>query len=381
MINANINNTIIKKRVLVAPLDWGLGHATRCIPVINALIVKGFEVVLAGDNAVESLLKKEFPSITFLFLEGYKVVYGKSKATFWVKMIQQLPKIKAAIKNENEWLNKTVKEHKIDIVISDNRFGLYNKNVKCIFITHQLNIQMGNKFFNKIAQKINYHFINKFEECWVPDIAGENSLAGILSHPKKMPNTVVKYIGVLSRFTKNKTAKNVDVVVLLSGPEPQRTIFETIILKQIENTNLKIKIARGLPSSKKDLLVGNKNVEIINHLPKDELSALIKSAKIVIARSGYSTVMDMAALQQATLYVPTPGQTEQEYLAKYLSEKKYCFTTSQATFNFEDELKKLDGIVFRAYPENNNVALEQAIANLNVSTIYLTPIPLQRRGN
>ena len=378
-ININKNDTI--KHVLVAPLDWGLGHATRCIPIVNELLEQGFKVSIAASGAIEILLKKEFPQLNFLPLFGYNVSYSKSNIGFLWKMMLQIPSINKTIKRENAWLQKIIEEQKIDVVISDNRFGLYNKNVKCIFITHQLNIQMGNKFFNKIAQKINYHFINKFEECWVPDIAGENSLAGILSHPKKLPNTVVKYIGVLSRFTKNKTAKNVDVVVLLSGPEPQRTIFETIILKQIENTNLKIKIARGLPSSKKDLLVGNKNVEIINHLPKDELSALIKSAKIVIARSGYSTVMDMAALQQATLYVPTPGQTEQEYLAKYLSEKKYCFTTTQAMFNFEDELKKLDGIVFRAYPENNNVALEQAIANLNVSTIYLTPIPLQRRGN
>ena len=320
--------------------------------------------MIAGDGAVGVLLKKEFPTIPFINLRGYKVMYGKTTFTFWLKMLQQIPKIKAAIKNENKWLTKIIKEQNIDIVISDNRFGLYNKNVKSVFITHQLNIQTGNIFFNTIAQKINYYFINKFDECWVPDVDGENNLAGVLSHPKKLPTTPVKYIGTLSRFTKTAVEKNIDVAIILSGPEPQRTVFENIILQQIKNRSLKIKIARGLPSAKSDLILQNKNISIENHLPKNELSALIQAAKVVISRSGYSTVMDMAALQQAAIYVPTPQQTEQSYLAKYLADKKYCIATTQAEFDFEKEVKKLEGLVLNKYPTTNNDLLKQVIANL-----------------
>ena len=373
-ININKNDTI--KHVLVAPLDWGLGHATRCIPIVNELLAQGFKVSIAASGAIEILLKKEFPQLNFLPLFGYNVSYSKSNIGFLWKMMLQIPSINKTIKRENAWLQNIIKEHKIDIVISDNRFGMYNKNVKCIFITHQLNIQTGNRFTNKIAQIINYKYINKFNACWVPDVAGENNLAGVLSHPKKMPTTPIKYIGSLSRFTKTVVEKNIDIAVILSGPEPQRTIFENIILQQTANSTLNIKIVRGLPSAENDLVAENKNISIENHLQKNALGLLIQSAKVVISRSGYSTVMDMAALQQAAIYVPTPGQTEQEYLAKYLAEKKYCMATTQAEFDFEKEIKKMEGIVLNKYPTSNNDLLKVAISSLTQP--HPNPSPKER---
>ena len=373
-ININKNDTI--KHVLVAPLDWGLGHATRCIPIVNELLEQGFKVSIAASGAIEILLKKEFPQLNFLPLFGYNVSYSKSDIGFLWKMMLQITSINKTIRNENTWLQNIITEHKVDIVISDNRFGLYNKNVKCIFITHQLNIQTGNRFTNKIAQLINYKYINKFNECWVPDVVGENNLAGILSHPKKVPTTPIKYIGTLSRFTKAVVEKNIDVAVILSGPEPQRTIFENIILQQTINSNLKIKIVRGLPSVENNLLVENKNICVENHLPKDALGLLIQSSKVVISRSGYSTVMDMAALQQAAIYVPTPGQTEQEYLAKYLAEKKYCIATTQAEFGFEKEVKKMEEAILDKYPSDNNELLSGVISSLTQP--HPNPSPKER---
>ena len=361
----NINKIDTVKHVLVAPLDWGLGHATRCIPIVNELLAQGFKVSIAATGAIEILLKKEFPTLNFLPLFGYNVSYSKGKTSFLWKIMLQIPSINKTIKRENSWLKKIIAEQKIDIVISDNRFGLYNKNVKCIFITHQINIQTSNRFTDKIAQFINYKYINKFNECWVPDVDGENNLAGVLSHPKKLPTTPIKYIGSLSRFTKTAVEKNIDVAVILSGPEPLRTIFENIILQQIINSTLKISIVRGLPSAENNLVVENKNISIENHLPKDALSLLIQSAKVVISRSGYSTVMDMAALQQAAIYVSTPGQTEQEYLAKYLAEKKYCNATTQAEIDFEVEVKKMEGVVLNEYPTSNNDLLKDVIKTLH----------------
>jgi uncharacterized protein (TIGR00661 family) len=364
MISTNINNIVSKKRVLIAPLDWGLGHATRCVPIINAFLQEGFEVLVAGENAVAALLQKEFPGITILPLAGYNVQYATSTKGFIWKILTQIPSIKRAIKQEHIWLQKIINTHKIDIVVSDNRFGLHSKKAKTIFITHQLQIQTGNSFTNKIAQIINYKYINKFDACWVPDVEGENNLAAALSHPTTMPKTPIRYIGILSRLQKRIVDKTIDVAVILSGPEPQRTIFENIILQQIENSSLKIIVARGLPNAIENIISVNKNVQIINHLPSSEIGMLIQSAKVVVARSGYSTVMDMAALQQAAIFVPTLGQTEQLYLAKYLSDKKYCTATNQAGFNLQNEVEKIIGLKLEKYPENNTGLLEAAIAAL-----------------
>jgi uncharacterized protein (TIGR00661 family) len=362
MISTNINNIVSKKRVLVTPLDWGLGHATRCVPIINALLQQGFEVLLAGENAVAALLQKEFPMITILPLTGYNVQYAKNKNSFFWKILAQLPSINRAIKNENTWLQKIIDTHKIDIVISDNRFGLHSKKAKTVFITHQLQIQTGNFLSNKIAQYINYKFINKFDVCWVPDLAGKNNLAAALSHPAVLPKIPVRYVGILSRVQKSVTNKKIDVAIILSGPEPQRTIFENIIVQQIENTTLNIVVARGLPSATENLISNNKNVQIINYLPSNEISTLIQSAKVVVARSGYSTVMDIAVLQQAAIFVPTPGQTEQVYLAKYLSDKKYCIAANQDGFDLQATLEKIATVKLEKYPENDSSLLAAAIA-------------------
>ncbi len=364
MISTNINNIDSKKRVLIAPLDWGLGHATRCVPIISEFLKQGYQVFAAGENAVAVLLQQEFPTLKILPLAGYNVQYSKNKNGFAWKMLLQIPSILKSIKSENIWLQKCIEEYKIDIVVSDNRYGLYSKNAKTIFITHQLHIQTGNQFINKIVQRINYKYINKYDVCWVPDLKGENNLAEVLSHPILLPKTEVKYIGILSRVQKNDVPKEIDVAVILSGPEPQRTIFENIIVKQIENSSLKIVVARGLPNATENISTANKNVRFVNHLPSKAISDLIQSAKIVIARSGYSTVMDLAVLQQAAIFVPTPGQTEQIYLAKYLSDKKYCIAVSQDGFNLQAELDKIDTLKLENYPVNNTSLLEDAIAAL-----------------
>jgi uncharacterized protein (TIGR00661 family) len=358
----NINKSITNRKVLIAPLDWGLGHATRCIPIINELQAQGFEVLIAAENAAATLLKEEFSTVKILSLTGYHIDYAKNKKLFFAKMFMQLPKILRAIENEKKWLEKIIEEHKIDIVISDNRFGVHSKKAHCIFITHQLHIKTGNSFTEKIAQQINYKYINRFNECWVIDEAGENNLAAELSHPQKMPAIPVKYIGILSRFKKEIVQKNIDVVVLLSGPEPQRSIFEKIILSQIKVLALRIVLIRGLPATKEKLVV--ENVTCYNHLPADNLNKLLLESKIVIARSGYTTVMDIATLQLPAIFIPTPGQTEQGYLASYLAEKKYCIAATQSDFDVKKELARMEStnlLPYQSYTEN---LLRDAIAAL-----------------
>jgi uncharacterized protein (TIGR00661 family) len=358
----NINKINIQKRVLVAPLDWGLGHTTRCVPIITALLAKGYEVFIGAEKAGAALLQKEFPSIKIISLQGYNISYSKSKAFFFWKMIAQLPKIISAIKREKKWLKKIIDDYKIDIVISDNRFGLYNKNVHCIFITHQLQIKTGNSFTEKIAQKINYKYISLFNECWVIDEGGNENLAGELSHPTTLPKIPLKYIGALSRFRKYETEKKHDLLVLLSGPEPQRSIFENLLIEQTQNVKRNIVLVRGLPAEETILEING--IKIYNHLPAQALNELMLASKIIIARSGYTTVMDIATLQQKAIFVPTPGQTEQEYLAEYLAQKKYCIAETQDGFNLQKALDKLENSIFVPYPKIENKLLQAAIATL-----------------
>jgi uncharacterized protein (TIGR00661 family) len=352
------------KKVLVAPLDWGLGHATRCIPIVNELLLQGFEVVLGAEDSIASLFKVEFPALKIILLKGYKVAYSRQKMFFLWKMLVQIPKIFFAIKNENKWLTEIIETHKIDIVLSDNRFGLYNKNAHCIFITHQLNIKTGNRFTEKIAQKINYNYINKYNECWIIDDASKNNLAGSLSHPEEKPAIPLHYISALSRFKYTSVEKTNDLLMVLSGPEPQRTIFENILLAQIKNLKIKMTLVRGLPNELLQLKNENSTLSILNHCNAEELNKIILSSKIIISRSGYTSVMDYAILQQKVIYVPTPGQTEQEYLAKYLSEKKYAVTSSQLGFDITTALKVLSTSTLLPYPVFNETALVATIKEL-----------------
>ena len=332
MIVEKINIKDQRPRVLVAPLDWGLGHATRCIPIINVLIEHNIGVIIAADGPVAKLLQNEFPGIVILPLKGYKIKYSHHKAFFFLKMFLQFPGVFASLNNEKKWLKKMVVRHKIDAVISDNRFGLYRSKIPCVFVTHQLSIQTGNQLLNKIAQKINYYFINKFDECWVPDVAGSDNLAGKLSHPDLFPKKPVKYLGILSRCKKIITTKKYSLLVLLSGPEPQRTILENILSAQLKYIEGNIVLVRGLPGNDSKLKSENKNITIHNHLPAEALNELLQQSENIIARCGYSTVMDLVALQQKAILVPTPGQTEQEYLATYLMENKIFFTCPQKNF-------------------------------------------------
>lgn len=334
----NFNNKILKKRILVAPLDWGLGHATRCIPIIKELIYLGCEVLIVADKNTFLLLKKEFPSIVFLRCKGYEIEYSKDKKLLFLKMLFQFPGIIFSIWKENKWLKKTIKKQKIDAVISDNRFGMFNKKIPSIYITHQLGIKTGNKFTEFIAQKIHFYFIKKFAQCWVPDNK-ENGLAGELSHPSKIPPHVI-YIGPLSRFNPILQSKKIyDLLITLSGPEPSRTIFENKILSQLKDFSGKTLFIRGIPSDN-NCIQSSDFLKMVNHLSAEELNKVIEQSKMIIGRSGYTTIMDMVALGKNAILIPTPGQTEQEYLAKYLFEKKYFLSFDEENFSIKNILEK-----------------------------------------
>lgn len=333
------------KRILIAPLDWGLGHATRCIPVIRACQTANSEVVIGGSGDALELLRHEFPELSFVNLPGYSPRYPR-KGSMIQAMIFQLPRFLSVIAREHKALQEIIKSERIDLVISDNRYGCWSRAVPSIFITHQSNIMMPKRFgwLQYFVRWVNNRMMMNFKACWIPDIPGDHSLAGeLIAFGHEMRSLTREYIGSLSRFTtENSVGKKYDVVAVFSGPEPQRTVLEDIVLPQLQASGLTWLVVRGLP---RDMALPS-DKRIMNFLSSKELQNVIQSADLVIARSGYSTVMDLHALRKNAVFIPTPGQTEQEYLAKRLMKKGITFYMDQDHFVLKtavDESRKYSG--------------------------------------
>ncbi|MGZ5287655.1 MAG: glycosyltransferase [Flavisolibacter sp.] len=346
----------MKCRILLAPLDWGLGHATRIIPIIRELELQGAEVVVGASGQTRLLLEQEFPLLEHVEIPGYDIGYSKNRWTMAFTMAAQVPKIIAAIDDENEMLDELVKTLRLDAVISDNRYGLYDDKIPSVFLGHQLLIRTGmGKTADQYLQKINYSFINKFSECWIPDYENGSGLAGLLSHPTILPSIPVKYLGPLSRFSAGHSESGKHILIMLSGPEPQRTLLETLVLEQSNQTKEKIVLVRGLPGGGPSI-DAPAHMEVFDHLPARLLEEKILEASMVIARSGYSTVMDLAVMNKPAILVPTPGQTEQEYLAQHLMQQQLAFHLPQDKFRLAPALDLARHFPFKKYDfqgENN----------------------------
>ena len=333
--------------VLVSPLDWGIGHATRCVPIINALLAEGYHVIIASNGRSGEFLKKEFPQLKYISLNAYNIRYTKSDRGMVLMMAMQIPRIIAAIVKEHLLLKKIVRDNNINLIISDNRYGLWHKTIYSVFMTHQLMIKMpkGYAFAEKIMHKMLGRLINKFDEYWVPDYKDADNLSGDLSHKYKTSENTY-FIGPLSRFsmmdlTSGNIKKHIDILFLLSGPEPQRTIFENRILSGISGSSAKIVVVKGITEKQEEVKL-NKNVMIYSHLETGKMVELIRQSKVVVSRSGYSTIMDMLALGADAVLVPTPGQTEQAYLAAHLAPKKLFYGIQQDKFSIKAVIDLID---------------------------------------
>lgn len=344
-----------RKTILIVPLDWGLGHATRDIPLIHELLNAGCKVVIAAEGKHAALLQQEFPELTMLSLPGYRIEYAQKGWFFGWKIIQQIPKILNAIKFEQQWLEKVVVEHQIDAVISDNRFGLYHSKIPTVFISHQLLIKTPfGGFIEKWLQALNYRYINRYSACWIPDYADAHNLSGILAHPSKLPPHTT-YLGCLSRFEDRTDVKQqYDLLVLISGPEPQRSNLEKMILDQIGALQISALIVSGKPGTpeKKQIAPG---VQQVNHMNAKELNEAMLASKMVLSRSGYTTLMDLVKLNKKAILIPTPGQSEQEYLGKFLMKKGYFYNIPQHTFDLKNALEAADKFEFKSFEHEQDM--------------------------
>jgi len=299
------------KHIWVCPLNWGLGHASRCIPIIRALLDEGAKVYLASDGAAKDLLDKEFPNLPSLSLPDYRIQYGHRSAMGGV--IRGLPTILRAIAQEQKVINQLLKEYPCDLILSDNRYGAFSTQVPSVLITHQLQLPVPSAlqlFSNRILQ----HWFAKFQEIWVPDWPKEAALAGKLSVGRQ--KFKFRHLGILSRMANTKKSKQFDLLAVLSGPEPQRSLLETEILEQFESFARPCCLVRGTKTGK-PLTPASDAIKIVDLAATSQLQELMGQSEMIICRSGYSSLMDLAQLEQSALIIPTPGQPEQEYLAEY----------------------------------------------------------------
>ena len=346
--------------ILVCPLDWGIGHATRCVPIIDELMEQGANVIIGADKRPLAFLESEYPNLKTVVFPGYEFNYPKN-GNMVTKMGLQIPKILSGIRKEHRLLDKIITEHKMDAVISDNRFGLWSKKIPSIFMTHQLRVKMPgkNQFWENRLFHLNKWFINKYKECWVPDFDGENNLSGVLSHFKNDIGNLF-FIGPLSRFSKMTKTQNGetkfsnDILVVLSGPEPQRTILENKLLGELLPLNLKCIVVGGKTELKEQKQI-NKNIQFYSHLESKDLFKAFQKSEFIVSRPGYSTIMDLAAMGKKAVFIPTPGQTEQEYLAQGFYETKTHYTMRQDQIDLTTALEKIKG--FKAMKSGSDPSL------------------------
>lgn len=348
------------KRLLVAPLNWGLGHATRCIPVIRHLLEQGHEVLLASDGDSLHLLHAEFPELQSFELSGYNPAYSK-RNSFALTIARQVPKFMLAVRKEHEQVNRLIADKKIDAVISDNRYGVWSAHVPSALMLHQLNLLMpaGLGWIRPLLNRIHQNLFRKFSYVWVPDAEG-SVLSGELSDAPRVKN--LRYVGALSRFKMLPvTSPGYDLVAVLSGPEPQRSLLEEILRKQLPGSGLTWRLVRGVVNN--NPIEGNQGA-ILDFLPADKLNKLMSEAAVVLARSGYSTIMDLHKLGKKAILIPTPGQTEQEYLATRATKKGYAVSMQQHTMNIKDAFVQARAISGFPADEFTTIRLAAAVEEL-----------------
>lgn len=350
------------KNILICPLDWGLGHATRCVPIIKALTEQGHKAIIAADLEPLAFLQKEFPEAEFIKFPGFRPTYSKGNSQVF-KMLSSFPGAVRDFRKDHQTVESIVKNYSIDAIISDNRFGCWSDLVHSVFITHQLNIQVpsGWKWAAPIIKAFNHSYVNNYDELWIPDCDYKLSLSGRLSHPNNL-KIKTSYIGLLSRFgsdNQEDEVKDNKYLVILSGPEPQRTILENIVLKQAANISDNVLILRAKPDHHNFPRNIPENVSMFNHVDDEMFVELINSSENIICRGGYSSLMDLVRLNRNAYLVPTPGQTEQEYLCVHLGRLGYFNWCKQSGFQldkvsvpnvkmrekFKDDEEKINGFI------------------------------------
>lgn len=332
----------VKRKILISPLNWGFGHAGRMIPVALALKRMGHDIVVGIDDTLVPAMKIELPGIPVIAIKGVRVRYSRFIPQY-AAVLLQTPKILASAIREHTSLRRVIAEVNPDIIISDNRFGFFNKSAFCVYITHMLRIPFPKPFRFLEPAGVLFHrlIIRRYSMCLVPDMPGETNLSGKLSH--NVSNTVSPlFMGILSRFSTEEDSpispeiKKPYTCLILSGPEPQRTILFRKAAEAAVKNRKRLVVLSVTPL--KSELNENNLITIKVNQPSAVLRHYITNCERVICRSGYTALMELISLRKGAIIVPTPGQTEQEYLGDYM-HGRFGFVTVRQHLLSEDSFK------------------------------------------
>jgi hypothetical protein len=308
------------------------------IPLARKLREMNHNVIIGSGEDHLSLFRTEIPGLSSVCFPGFKPGYSRFLPQY-ISLLFKIPVLLYYIITEHFRLNKLIKEFAVDIVISDNRFGLWNRKITTVYVTHMPLIPFPKhfKFLEPVGIALHRIIIKKYTFCFIPDLPGDENLSGRLSHGIKLPvNT--RYIGILSRFIPSEHVPEVNPdnsqhnTVILSGPEPQREILKQKLISLLKNSKIHTIMFEGRPRMNGEIS-REANFTFYSHLPGPRMKEIIESSVNIITRSGYTTIMELVSLNCTAMIIPTPGQTEQEYLAEYLSEKGWFSTMKQ------DEIK------------------------------------------
>jgi UDP:flavonoid glycosyltransferase YjiC (YdhE family) len=332
-----------------------LGHATRCIPIVEALLKLGIRPKLAGSGASLAILRDHFPQLAFRTLPAYNVRFKH-----FYSLIPQLPRLWSVVRKERRLLHTWLKEGWVDAVISDNRYGLWHSSVPTAFVCHQLAPlpPFGGDLAHWLSYTLHSRFLRHMNQLWIPDQKYLPNLSGKLSHQFDQRDPRLRWLGPLSRYTdfdKKESNRTWSVVVLLSGPEPQRSLLENTIVPQLVGLDRSALLIQGLKGNR-TLFEEKIGYTRCNYLGGEALAHALYSADVVIARPGYSSLMDFAALGlRQLILIPTPGQTEQQYLARRLAEAGSAYIAQQKRFSLRQALKAVDNMQGLRAMESNGL--------------------------
>jgi len=324
----------VYKKAIIAPLNWGLGHATRCIPIIQSLLHHHVKVVIASDGQALDLLRMEFPQIPCYELTSYHIHYRFTHPV--MNMLWHSRNFIRAMNREKKEMTRLIQKENPDLIISDNRYGVHSKKITSVFISHQIKLQTGHAFLDPLASAINQRLMKPFDHIWIPDFPPPHQLAPQLSSPPQKSHT---YLGILSRLEPKKTRETYDLCGIISGPEPQRTKLEYILTEQMQQVPGNHILILGKTPERIEHNLGN--VKLVSYMTSTQLNEVINSSKIIVARTGYTTIMDLIKTGKKAILIPTPGQPEQIYLAKSLKNHPNFEIQQQQNLNLMNTVESI----------------------------------------
>ncbi len=351
------------RRILISPLNWGLGHAGRMIPLAIELKKRGNEIIFGTDKTLFHVLEKDLHGITIIQIPGIRMRYSGVFPQY-LCIFLQVPLLIISAFREHSALKRIVRELKPDIIISDNRFGFFHKDVYSVFVTHQLRIAFPRflRFLEPVAAWLNRQIIAGYDLCLVPDYPGKVNLSGRLSHEVNLPENVF-YMGPLSRFSVTDISEtNMNLpphyyCLILSGPEPQRSLLLEKVSSSLHGIQLVVLSGTPLTGDLKD----GHNINVIVNPDTTTMRHVIRGSAMVISRSGYTSIMELVSLGKGAVLIPTPGQTEQEYLGQYNNGRHDFITLKQNNLAGLNEACQKEEVKASAGFPDSSALFEEAV--------------------